>query len=320
MKRYAVFAHYDAHQKIDDYVLYYLAELKTIADEIVFVSDGNISNDEKNKLKKFVHTIIAERHGEYDFGSYKRRLKILENKWSEGDQLILCNDSVFGPFIPFKQIFRDMSLCNAGMWGIIDSMDHNFLMSFFLVINSTVFLQDYFRTFFTNIKKESCKDDIVIKYEIGLSKLIISKGQKIESWLNTFELTKYTRSDLSSFLTEHNIPVNCVPPKAKISVYDDQNFYLQFMNFPFLKKLLFNDKTCFFPIYYKKIIKKYPCLLIEESVKRLYPSINHNILLVWYHRNIKNIKRFLYQKKITKKNKIIIKICKIPFYSRKINI
>ena len=256
----------------------------------------------------------------FDIDNLEKELKILENKWSEGDQLILCNDSVFGPFVPFKKIFNDMLLCKADMWGIIDFMNHNCLMSFFLVINSTVFLQDYFKTFFTKIKKESCKEDILIKYEIGLSKLIVSKGQKIESWLNTSELTKYTRSDLSAFLHTHNIPVNCVPPKAQINVYDDQNFYLQFMNFPFLKKLLFNDKTCFFPIYYKKIIKNYPCSLIENSVKRLYPLINHSILFVWYYRNIKNINRFLYQKKITRNNKILIKICKIPLYSRKITI
>lgn len=321
MKRYAVFAHYDSQQIVDDYVLYYLSELKTVVDEVVFVSDGSLSDREKEKLKQFTNIIISERHGEYDFGSYKRGIKVLEKKLSEGDQLVLCNDSVFGPFIPFKQIFDDMSHCDADMWGIIDSSIHDFLMSFFLVINSTAFLQDWFKEFFENVKQEVNKSDVVTKYEMGLSKLIVSKGQKWQSWFDTFELTKHKRSDLCSYLKEHNIPVKSfIPSKAKVNVYNDHNFYLQFMNFPFLKKLCFKDKSCFFPLYYKKVIKNYPCSLIERSVSRLYPSSTGRILTVLFYRYIKKIKKFVYQEKTTKSGTVLIKICRIPLGRRKVNV
>ena len=49
MNRTVVFAHYDKDSVIDDYVIYYLKALKEIAQNIVFVSCGSLSEYEKNK-------------------------------------------------------------------------------------------------------------------------------------------------------------------------------------------------------------------------------------------------------------------------------
>ena len=95
MKRIAIFAHYDKDNLIEDYVLYYLSELKKNVDDIIFVSDSNIKQQELDKIKSLVRHYIVGKHGEYDFGSYKRGFK-----WSNKnlnlanyDELIFCNDS-----------------------------------------------------------------------------------------------------------------------------------------------------------------------------------------------------------------------------------
>lgn len=72
MNRYAIFAHYDSDNKIEDYVFYYLKELKTVCDYIIFVSDSNLPQNQTVKLDELVDEKIIGRHGEYDFGSYKR--------------------------------------------------------------------------------------------------------------------------------------------------------------------------------------------------------------------------------------------------------
>ena len=38
MNRVAIFAHYDKKNIIDDYVIFYILELKKIANEVIFVS------------------------------------------------------------------------------------------------------------------------------------------------------------------------------------------------------------------------------------------------------------------------------------------
>ena len=45
----AIFAHYSANNKIDDYVIYYLKQLKKIAKDIIFVSDCNVKELELEK-------------------------------------------------------------------------------------------------------------------------------------------------------------------------------------------------------------------------------------------------------------------------------
>lgn len=72
MKRTAVFAHYDKNNLIQDYVVYYLSELKKCAEKIIFVSDSDVLPEELKKIEGIVEQSIIGRHGEYDFGSYKR--------------------------------------------------------------------------------------------------------------------------------------------------------------------------------------------------------------------------------------------------------
>ena len=67
-----VFAHYDKYNSIQEYVLYYLKELRKVADTIIFVSDSNLPESEISKVQPLVKLVIATPHGEYDFGSYKR--------------------------------------------------------------------------------------------------------------------------------------------------------------------------------------------------------------------------------------------------------
>lgn len=77
VKRAAVFAHYDRDNIVDAYVLEYLRQLQAVAETIVFVSDSDVPPDEVAKVAPFCAHTIAGRHGEYDFGSYKRGLAFL---------------------------------------------------------------------------------------------------------------------------------------------------------------------------------------------------------------------------------------------------
>ena len=101
MKILAVFAGYDKDNIIDDYVVYYIKELKKIAD-IIYVSDCNMLDNELNKISEHCIHLINGHHGEYDFGSYKRGyLYAKENNILQNyNKIIFCNDSCYGPFSP----------------------------------------------------------------------------------------------------------------------------------------------------------------------------------------------------------------------------
>ena len=53
------------------YVIYYLSALREVCDKIIFVSDSDLPENEKNKLSFFCDFVQAYHHGQYDWGSYK---------------------------------------------------------------------------------------------------------------------------------------------------------------------------------------------------------------------------------------------------------
>ena len=71
-KRYCVFAAYNNEQKITKELIFYLEELNKISDGVVFVMDNPLDDEEKKKLENLAIYSECRKHGEYDFGSYKR--------------------------------------------------------------------------------------------------------------------------------------------------------------------------------------------------------------------------------------------------------
>ena len=191
MKNISVFAHFDKDNIIDDYIIYYLRALKAVSQKVIFVSDCDLSTDELQKLEGIADYCFAKKHGEYDFGSYKRGWEIaVENGLlNEAESLTFVNDSCYGPFYPLEPIYCEMAEKACDFWGI--TSNRNFLegkfypcpaasdrhvQSYFLVFKKQVFESGVFVEFMKSIKKEEDKFKIIEKYEIGLSRLLCEAG------------------------------------------------------------------------------------------------------------------------------------------------
>ena len=71
MKRLFLFAFYDPQGVVGEAALRYLEALQPLGD-IVLATDCDLQPGEAEKLAPWVLSFTAARHGEYDFGSYKR--------------------------------------------------------------------------------------------------------------------------------------------------------------------------------------------------------------------------------------------------------
>lgn len=191
MKNISVFAHFDKDNIIDDYIIYYLRALKAVSQKVIFVSGCDLSTDELQKLEGIADYCLAKKHGEYDFGSYKRGWEIaVENGLlNEAESLTFVNDSCYGPFYPLEPIYCEMAEKACDFWGMTGN--RNFLegkfypcpaandrhvQSYFLVFKKQVFESGVFVEFMKSIKKEEDKFKIIEKYEIGLSRLLCEAG------------------------------------------------------------------------------------------------------------------------------------------------
>lgn len=177
--RLFLFAGYDKDCIIDDALIYYVKTLSKLGD-VILCMDSNCPKQETEKIKKYTLHTISQRHGEYDFGSYKRCFQYAKNKdlLKNYDYLYLVNDSVFGPTINITQTLRNIENIHTDAASIIISKHktHSFMESWFIRLNKTIFLSDWFGTFINNITKAENKADITIKYEHGLTNLITNNN------------------------------------------------------------------------------------------------------------------------------------------------
>ena len=169
MKRAVIFAHYDKDGIIKDYILYYLKELKMVADKIVFVSCSDLKNSESL------------------------------NGLADYDELIFANDSCYGPLYPLKNVFSEMENRNCDFWGITKnnfgykkSIGHFFIkrphiQSYFVVVKKCIFEKDFFVEFMKSITHQENKKLIISNYEIGLTELLLGKGYKYSTLINAYE-------------------------------------------------------------------------------------------------------------------------------------
>ncbi|MCL1785553.1 MAG: rhamnan synthesis F family protein [Alphaproteobacteria bacterium] len=181
-KRLFIFASWDQDCIIDSSVTFYLGALSELGD-IIFVSDCDTCADELAKLKSIPNIIhiISGRHGEYDFGSYKRGYayaadnKILEKY----DWIYFVNDSVYGPLRPLGPVLQEMESKNADAVGMYHVNRHDIsahLQTWFIGVTKRVGKEEWFAEFLQNIRARENKSDIVIEYEFGMSGLLCRHG------------------------------------------------------------------------------------------------------------------------------------------------
>lgn len=173
-RRVIIFAHYNSRNIVSDYVLYHLVALKAVSDRLVFVTTSLVSEHDLVKLDNIVDNIIQRENIGYDFFSYKAGIE--EAMKGCFDELVIVNDSVYGPLKCLEELFQTMS-GTADFWGITKSdLIETHLQSYFICFSKKVFMSGAFQSFWRDIKVQAEKLDIVRHHEVGLSTTLIEEG------------------------------------------------------------------------------------------------------------------------------------------------
>ncbi len=190
VKRLFLFAAYDKEGIIDDTLLHYLRCLSDYGD-VAFVMDNFAEKSELNKLKEIPNILYysAERHGEYDFGSYKRcyqwaNKKRLLNKY---DWVYLVNDSVYGPLFDIRSVLEDLESRGVDLTGMIDFTNKftpRQVQSWFVGLSRKVADSEFIKNFMNSVSAQTDKQLIVLKYEVGLSQEVLRHGYKMSTYIS----------------------------------------------------------------------------------------------------------------------------------------
>lgn len=174
-KRLFLFAGYAPTGHFDPALVYYVKTLSSFGDIAVCI-DSDCPASEINRLKPFAQHVICTRHGEYDFGSYKRAyIWACDNlPLSEYDYLYILNDSVYGPLYDLTDYFYRMESGTCDAFGLVSNphKHHPHIQSWFIGMRPSVFATSWFDTFMRQITKQPNKGAITHLYEQGFSALV----------------------------------------------------------------------------------------------------------------------------------------------------
>lgn len=242
---WCVFSHYDPNGHVEPYVLQYLTELKRCGMAVVLVSTSE-SLDEASvrALEEVASTAILRENIGYDFGSYRVGIDHLRHRGIRPRQLLLTNDSVFGPFHALDQVLADAQAHD--LYGMTDSFDfHHHVQSFFLVYGERVLQSQDFADFWNEVEfidagEPGFKQQIILRYEVGGSQYFLERGYSVSAaYPFTGVLTRVFEDYLDQLRDAQSQQGSTVRP-LDIKFNATHRFWhtLLDMGFPFLKREL----------------------------------------------------------------------------------
>ncbi len=179
MKRLSVFAHFDPHGWVDPFVREYLNALRRVSSIIIFVSTSPVSDADMSALERLNIQVITRRNEGHDFMSWKVGLNAVEDL-DTYNEILICNDSVYGPIVPLEPVFRQMNRERCDFWGITENADVNYhIQSYFIVFRKRAVKSEAFSDFWSRVSIRKDKQDIIRMYEVGLSQALIQAGLQV---------------------------------------------------------------------------------------------------------------------------------------------
>jgi len=243
MKRLGIFFCYDKEKIIDEYVFYLLEDICKNLDDLCIISNFDLS-DYEGSLNKFTKDIIFKSNIKLNAIAWK---EVMVNHYGfdkllEFDEIVLFDNSFFGPFYPFKILFNEMSSENIDFWGITEhdeSKNSNrlcpykkppkYIQTYFLVFKKNLVKSNEFQEYWKHLPDYTNNNELKYKHEVVFTKYFSDLGYIGKSYvqLSDDELKQETM-DLLTF-DVYDMVVNKRVPIIKKNVFtisrDIQLFY-----------------------------------------------------------------------------------------------
>ncbi|WP_145152821.1 rhamnan synthesis F family protein [Paenibacillus xylanexedens] len=253
MKRLGIFVFYDKYGTVDEYVEYLIAELKKVLNELIIVVNGEVDKEGELILRKYSDQLYIRKNIGLDAGAYADVIVNLlgRDKLTQYDELVLCNDTFYGPFISFAEIFDSMANERCDFWGL-DCIKRDFLsyiIMYFCVFRGDLLKSgDLFNYFRDNILfKVNEMADAFALFQVGLYYTLTQSGYK--SGVYTYSNGYFSKRSPDICFFKYNLPIW----KKKFFVKDN-----------------YNEEICHNLLDYLEMGNIYKVNLIQKNVKRIY--------------------------------------------------
>lgn len=210
MNRFGVFSIYDKDGVLDNTTLSTIIDLRSCISYFVVVVNGSLHPTHTDTLSTIADKLVFRKNVGFDSGAYKDVFfhYLTPEQISLFDEVVLCNDTFYGPFIPFHEIFSSMENKEWDFWGMryVPSPLIEHMQSYFYCFSSSVFQQavlPYFNTFINESATQLF--EVYARFEQGLFAHLIRQGFRYATYAHSSGL----RINASSYyvLTDDHLPL-----------------------------------------------------------------------------------------------------------------
>jgi Rhamnan synthesis protein F len=180
--RVVVLVHYSRRGSFLRYFRYLVEQLDRAGFAVIIVSNSpKIDTDGVESLLPHCALVLHRRNIGYDFGAWREGILQIPDL-ARVEQLLITNDSVFGPLQDLAQVLERCDPAKGDVWGITESFDLRYhLQSYFLLFNNPVLRSAKFRQFWDRMRYVENKRVVIAKYEIGLSQMLVKQGFRLRA-------------------------------------------------------------------------------------------------------------------------------------------
>ncbi|WP_347346386.1 rhamnan synthesis F family protein [Microbacterium sp.] len=187
-RRLLIYVVYDRRGEVEDYIPYALRELRRQHQHIIAVVNGKLTAAGRQKLDSVCDEVVERENSGFDIWGYKFGLEQMADRIAEFDEIVLANDTWYGPVRPFDDVFDRMNGQDIHFWGLTDHprLEPNpftqtgylpyHVQSYWIAVRRAMFLSDEWREYWRDLPELPEYADAVVKHEGAFTERFVSLG------------------------------------------------------------------------------------------------------------------------------------------------
>lgn len=187
-KRLVVYVVYDRRGGVEEFVRYALQGMRGDAAHILAVVNGSLDDEGRALLETVADEILVRSNDGFDIWAHKEALDHLGDRVAEFDEILLTNDTWFGPVRPYAPVFERMNEKAVHFWGMTDheweplnkftnegELPYH-LQSFWIAVRKEMFLSPEWGAYWRELPPMPSYFDAVLKHETQFTKHFEDRG------------------------------------------------------------------------------------------------------------------------------------------------
>ena len=196
MQRLLIYLTYDRQNRVDDYIGYFLGCMRPLAATIAVVCNMPRIEGGLHNLTDHADLIFYRENKGLDAGGFKDALCrwIGWNRVGRYDEVILANDSFYGPFADLGGIFTEMESRGLDFWGLMGrgageygaiGRDPEHILSFFYAFQAPLIHSRAFQEYWETMPYYGSYMEVVKQYERQLTRHFADLGYTYGTYADT---------------------------------------------------------------------------------------------------------------------------------------